>query len=121
MINGREAEKSPERLELVPPVDIYDTDEAVVVLADLPGVAAGNLSVNVDRGSLTIRGRREEASEPGQRYFQEFRVGDYVRAFSLGEDVDASNIEAELRDGVLRLTLPKGPERKVRKIQVKAG
>jgi HSP20 family protein len=121
MARERELKQTDERQELVPPIDIFDTEEAVVVLADMPGLKPEHLDVNVDRGTLTIRGRRENAEGAGELRFQEFRVGDYVRSFSLGDDIDATTITAELKHGVLRLTLPKGPERRVRKIEVSGG
>jgi HSP20 family protein len=121
MKNERDVARADPRPELVPPVDIYDTDGAVVVLADMPGVRSDALEVDVDRGALTIRGRRDDPVPGGRLSLREFRVGDYVRSFKLGEDIDVESITAELANGVLRLTLPKGPERKVRKITVKGG
>lgn len=121
MKQQKEVTRTEERHELVPPVDIFDTDEAVVVLADMPGLKPEHLDVSVDHGTLTIRGRREGPSAEGELRLREFRVGDYVRAFSLGEDIDISTITAELKQGVLRLTLPKGPERRVRKIEISGG
>ncbi len=121
MARDKEVLRKEDRPELVPPIDIYDTDEAIVVLADMPGLKPENLDVNVDRGTLTIRGRRENDVRSGELRLQEFRVGDYVRAFSLGDDIDVTTITAELKHGVLRLTLPKGPERRLRKIEVTGG
>ena len=111
--------RTQERLELVPLVDVYDTDEEVVLMADMPGVKPQDLEINVDNGSLAIRGRRTDVPAEGSFVLAEFRVGDYVRHFTVGEDVDTLRISAELVNGVLKLTLPKGPERKVRKIAVK--
>ena len=110
-----------ERRELVPPVDIYDTEDAIVVLADMPGVSSENLEVNVERGTLTLRGRRNSPADTGVVHLEEYRTGDYVRAFTLGDDIDSASIAAELKHGVLRLTLPKGTDRTTRKIDVKAG
>ena len=114
--------EAPEREEvkLTPPVDIYDADDEVVLLADMPGVRAEDLEVHLDRGTLTIRGKAEDPATDGEEVVREFRLGEYWRAFTLGEDIDTGKITAELRDGVLSLHLPKVRERKPWKIPVRA-
>ena len=121
MVVKERAQAQKERRQLVPPVDIYDTDDAVVILADLPGVRPENLDIHVERGNLTIVGRQEDLLAEGEIVLQEFEPGEFYRSFTLGEDIDGARITAEFKDGVLQLTLPKAAERKARKITVKRG
>ncbi len=102
---------------VVPPVDISETEKSFVVLADMPGVQSDGLDIHVEHDRLTIRGRvsREQRGAPQH---QEFVLHDYYRAFTVAEDIDSDKISATLRDGVLRLELPKAPRAQVRKIAV---
>ena len=109
------------RPEFAPAVDIYDAAEEIVVVADMPGVSASALDVHLDRGDLSIRGRVTAPTAEGEAVFQEYQVGDFVRDFTLTEDIDPEGISAELTNGVLTLHLPKATDRKPRKIQVKVG
>ena len=98
-------------------MDVYETDEMYVVLADMPGVNAEGLDVVAERDSLTIRGRVERsATEPDYR---EFELADYYRAFTLSEDLESDKVAATLRDGVLRVEIPKSPRVTPKKIQVR--
>jgi len=102
---------------LAPPVDVYETDEMYVLLADMPGVQPDGLDVIAERDSLTIRGRVERpAAEPD---YQEFELSDYYRAFTLSEDLESDKVTAVLRDGVLRVEIPKSPRVKPKKIAVR--
>lgn len=105
--------------EFAPAVDIYDAGEEIVLVADMPGVSADALDVHLDRGELSIRGRVTPPRDEGALVFQEYHVGDFVRTFTLTEDIDPAGIAAELTNGVLALRLPKPKERKPRKIPVK--
>ena len=117
-----EAERTRDRLAFVPRADIYETDEAIVVIADMPGVDENSLDITLEKGVLTLNGVVEpEAPEGYQLAYAEYRVGDYVRSFSLSDEIDQESIEATLKDGVLRLTLPKITEARTKKIAVKAG
>ena len=100
-----------------PRVDIYETDTAYVLLADMPGVGPSGLDVEAERDTLTIRGRVERPTTPPD--YQEFELADYQRAFTLTEDLDISGITAALRDGVLRVEIPKSPEMQPKKIPVR--
>jgi HSP20 family protein len=102
-----------------PAVDIYETENAHVVLADLPGVSREGLEIHVEREHLTIRGRVNEG-EPtsGKPAHREFRLRDYYRAFTLADEIDTDRIAASLADGVLRLELPKSSRARVRRIPV---
>jgi len=99
----------------VPPVDIYEEGDALVVLADLPGVPKDGLSIQVEKGILTIEGRVERDT-PGQLLRQEFALTSFFRQFRLTETVDTEKIRASLKNGVLRLDLPKAEAAKPRKI-----
>lgn len=104
---------------VAPPVDIYERDEGLVVVADLPGVSREAVRVDVDKDVLTISARFEgEGAFPGQPTYSELSPCEYYRAFSLGEGLDPGRITASMRNGVLELFLPKAERAKTRKIQV---
>lgn len=106
---------------LVPPVDIIEDKEGITLRADLPGVARENLSIDVDGETLTLEGTVSLGESAGiQPVYSEVRVAQYRRSFVLGRDLDASRIEATLRDGVLTLRVPKSERAKPRRIEVKA-
>ena len=104
-----------------PPIDIYETDEAIVVEADMPGVDRSDVEVKIDKGVLTVAGhvRRKPLGEGVTRLYDEFIPGDFYRAFSLGDDIDEDKVSAGISDGVLTVTLPKGKKSKVRRIEVR--
>jgi HSP20 family protein len=102
----------------VPPlVDIYETDTGYVVLADMPGVKADGLEVVAERDELTIRGRVGRHPDAVPNY-QEFELADYYRAFTLTDDLDTGKVSAALRDGVLRVEIPKSERMRPKKIPV---
>ena len=105
----------------LPPVDIYETEGSIVVLADMPGVAADKVTIDVKDDQLTISG--EIAPPQGAQehlLLQEYDTGNFARDFTLGQLVDQTRIDAAMKDGVLRLTLPKVEKAKPRKIDIKA-
>jgi HSP20 family protein len=102
---------------IAPRVDIYETETAYVVLADMPGVTADGLEVVAERDSLIVRGRVEPPPTPPD--YQEFELGDYYRAFTLTEDLETDRVTAALRDGVLRVEIPKSPRVLPKKIPVR--
>jgi HSP20 family protein len=104
----------------VPPADIYETGDNIVVLAEMPGVAPDGVDITLERRVLTIRGR-SAANDPAgyQRVYNEYADGDYERVFTLSENIDRDRIEATLKDGVLNLVLPKAETAKARKIELK--
>jgi len=113
-------EERPQIAEFAPAVDIYDQADEIVLIADMPGVAANAVDIHLDRGELSIRGHvTPPAMEAGELVFQEYRVGDFVRSFTVTEEIDPNGIAAEMTNGVLTLHLPKPSERKPRKIVVK--
>jgi HSP20 family protein len=101
------------------PVDIYETREGLVVLADLPGVAQEALDVRVEQNVLTIRGQARHGA-PAEAVYREYDLVNFFRQFALSEKVDQRQITAELKSGVLTLTLPKAEAAKPRQIAVHA-
>jgi HSP20 family molecular chaperone IbpA len=102
---------------LSPRVDIYETDKAYVLLADMPGVGPDGLEVEAQRDTLVIRGRVDRpATVPD---YQEFELANYYRAFTLTEELDTAGITAVLRDGVLRIEIPKSPRVQPKKIPIR--
>jgi HSP20 family molecular chaperone IbpA len=114
-----ERREAPERAvrTMAPCVDIYETEKSYVLLADMPGVTPDGLDVVAERDELVVRGRVERPTTTPD--YQEFEPADYYRAFSLTEDLDADNTTATLRDGVLRVGIPKSPRTQPKKIPVR--
>lgn len=104
-----------------PAVDIYETTDELVLLADLPGVGRDDLNINLDKNVLTIEGLVKNETGDGESVLlNEYSTGRYWRQFTLNEIVDQSKVEAKITNGELRLTLPKSEAAKPRKIEVKA-
>lgn len=101
-----------------PAVDIFETDDALTLVADLPGASKDGLEIDVDQGVLSIRATATH-SGVGDSLYREFRPSGYYRQFRLLDDFDAARADAQLQDGVLTLTLPKAEAAKPRKITVK--
>lgn len=115
---SREETRSQERY-ITPPVDIFENSDGLVVKADLPGVAKEALEVRVDNNLLTIRGKAAHTA-PGQPLYREYTLVNFFRQFELNDKVDQNKISADLKHGVLTLSLPKAEEAKPRKIEVRA-
>ncbi|HEX9145680.1 MAG TPA: Hsp20/alpha crystallin family protein [Candidatus Binatia bacterium] len=113
---NREETRSEERY-VTPPVDIYENGDALIVTADLPGVAKENLDVRVENNLLTIRGKPSHLAS-GDPIYREYELVSFFRQFELNEKVDQAKISAQLQHGVLTLHLPKAQEAKPRKIEV---
>ncbi len=104
-----------------PAVDIFETERELTLLADLPGVKAKDLKIDLNDNILTLTADETALEGPGEKdVLREYRTGRYYRQFSLSDTIDQSKIEAVLKDGVLRLTLPKVEAATPRKIAVKA-
>ena len=101
-----------------PPVDIFETDKGLTVVADLPGVAKNGVHVGVEDGILTIEGRVATATQ-GDSMLTEFDLTDYHRQFELSDEMDVEHIAAEIKHGVLTLTLPRSEAAQPRRIDVK--
>ncbi len=103
-----------------PLTDIIETDQGVSMMIEIPGVGPDDAEITLENRVLTIRGKvRPTQPESLQLVYAEYGEGDFERSFTLSEDFDPDRIEAELRNGVLTLTLPKAPEAQPRKIAVK--
>jgi len=103
-----------------PPVDIYETENDLVLHADMPGVGAGNIDIQFEDGELAILGKVADRQPEDQKYLvHEYGVGDFYRVFAVSEAVDVSRIAAEYQNGVLTLHLPKTEAVKPRRIAVK--
>lgn len=115
-------ERMPERARelptVAPLVDIYENDDEILLHADMPGVAREAVTVNVDNGRLEISGVRK-VNASGSVGWQEYGDVEYRRAFSVPQTIDVGKVNAELRDGVLRLHLPKAEAAKPRVIEIK--
>lgn len=104
-----------------PNVDIYESADELVVLADVPGASSEAIDIHFEDGSLTIHVRVPQRRADDASYLrQEFGIGDYYRTFRVSEHIDSTRISAEYKDGVLTLHLPKVEAMKPRKIKVKA-
>ncbi|MGD8758036.1 MAG: Hsp20/alpha crystallin family protein [Deltaproteobacteria bacterium] len=105
-----------------PAVDIFETDTGITLLADMPGVKAKDLDIDLQKSVLTIKGDVDSPEGPNETYvLREYSTGAYVRQFALSDAIDQSKIDAELKDGVLTLVMPKAEKAMPRKIAVKTG
>jgi HSP20 family protein len=105
---------------LRPPVDIFETDDSLVAVCDMPGVSQQGIDVSIDNGVLTIEGK--SSYEPvGEAIYTEFALSNYFRQFELNQDVDQEGITAALKHGVLTVAIPKSERVKPKKIAVTIG
>jgi len=126
-IQKKEAQ-TPERVERTwakrtysPQVDIVERKEDIVVTADMPGVDEASVDINLEKNVLSIYGRVEDENIPNHNpVYAEYGIGDYERVFTLSDEIDRDKIEATVKNGVLRIVLPKAEKAKTRKIAVKA-
>lgn len=119
-VNVEQEPQGPPESYFVPATDIYQTDDDLVLVADMPGVPPENLDVRVEGGVLTLRGRPSETERTGEVLVEEFASGEYYRSFRLPGDYDTEKVEASLRHGVLTVRLPKSERLKPRKIEIQA-
>jgi len=106
----------------LPAVDIVETPETLVLVADMPGVSGDNVTLDLKDNYLTIYGEVGPPLGPGETMVeQEYAIGDFQRDFHLGSLIDQTKIEAVMKDGVLRLVMHKVEKAKPRKIEVKTG
>lgn len=105
-----------------PAVDIFEDENAVTLVADMPGVPKETLNIDLHDDVLTITGVPGVGVPEGEQgLLQEFEIGKYLRKFTLADAIDQGRIEAKIANGVLRLTLPKAAPAKPRRIQVTEG
>jgi len=105
----------------MPSFDVRETADGYAFTADMPGIRKEDLDIQMAGNRLTISGKREtdSANEEGQVYSQERSFGTFTRTFTLPEEVESGKVQAELKDGVLRLLVPKSPEVRPQKISVR--
>ena len=121
-VTRAESDDARRRVTLTPAVDIFEDAHAVTLLADLPGVPKEKLDVRVHDGSLTIEAESVVPVAPNLRLSHaEVRAPYFSRRFTVSDDFDLSGLEAALKDGVLKLTIPRREEAKPRRIEVNAG
>lgn len=120
----RELEKKeettiPARI-FVPATDIYEAENELSVILEMPGVEKKNVDIRVEDGVLSVEGRLDLAKYQGlQPLYTEYNIGHYARSFRLSSKIDQNKIAAEMTDGVLSLKLPKVEEAKARTIQIR--
>ncbi len=105
----------------VPRTDIYESQDHLLLLADMPGVGQDSVDITLERNILTIHGRVDPPEFEGYSLtYSEYGIGDYHREFALSNEIDREGIQASVRNGVLRLVLPKSRSAMPRKITVEA-
>jgi HSP20 family protein len=117
---GKTLATREENRYMVPPVDIYETDNTLAVIVDLPGVHKEGVDIRVDQDILTIKGKIRYKPPKGL-IRGEFGLLDFFRQFQLSDEVDQEKISAESKNGVLTITLPKAEKAKPRQVKVKVG
>jgi HSP20 family molecular chaperone IbpA len=120
----REVEKAQEPTTpmraFMPTTDIFESEDALTMVLEMPGVDRDNIEVSIENGVLTVEGRISFSKYEGlQPVYSEYNIGPYRRTFRISSRVDQDKIRAEMRDGVISLVLPKAEEAKPRGIEVK--
>jgi HSP20 family molecular chaperone IbpA len=118
--NVATVERTRGGLTYSPRIDIWESDDELVLYADMPGVSPENLDIHFENRELRILGKVCLRHENINFLYGEYGIGDYYRTFSIGESIDSERISAELKDGVLTLHLPKTDAVKPRRIEVKS-
>jgi HSP20 family molecular chaperone IbpA len=117
-----DTERTRECRCFVPRADIYEVNDQIVIVADIPGANEKSVEVTLEKNVLTINAYVDPPEMEGYSLvFAEYEVGDYQRSFKLSDEIDRDKIQATIKDGVLRLYLPKAAAAQARKINVKAG
>ena len=107
---------------IVPAVDVYEDENGITLKADLPGVSKENLHVRVEAGQLTLEGNVTLGETAHlQPVYAEVRTARYRRTFALSRDLDTEKIDANMKNGVLTLRIPKAEQAKPRRVEVKIG
>lgn len=119
-VDAGQARAMTERRQTVaPPVDIFENDDEILLVADLPGVANEDVKIRYDRGELSLEALRHEKTE-GRTLSMGYAAHDYARRFQVPGGIDAAKIDAQLKNGVLFLHLPKAETHKPRQIAVRS-
>lgn len=116
------AERARDRRVFTPRADIIENEHEFVVIADIPGADDRSVEITLERNVLTLRATPPEEQPEGYSLaYSEYAVGDFERSFVLSDQIERDGIQAKVKDGVLRLHLPKSKAAKAQKITVKAG
>ena len=122
LVSQEDGERTRDCQCFVPRADIYEVEDQIVVVADVPGADKDSLEITLEKNILTINAYVDPVEPEGfSRTWAEYEVGDYQRNFRISDEIDREKIQATIKDGVLRLYLPKSKESRTRKISVKAG
>lgn len=120
VVEADEMERTRDRRCYIPRTDIYETKDEIVLIADVPGADEKALDINLEKGILTINAYVDDMVPEGfKRIYTEYESGDYKRSFKLSDEIDQSKIKATVKNGKLRLEMPKAEPAKAKKIQVK--
>jgi HSP20 family molecular chaperone IbpA len=112
---------TPPEVFFTPPIDIHEGPDGLVLEADLPGATEKNLSIQLEDNVLTLHAHVPSPEPEGARALhEEYQIGDFYRSFILSDEVERGRITAELRNGVLRLMLPKAERAKTHRIEIKS-
>jgi HSP20 family protein len=116
---GESSQNQDNQSYVVPPVDVFEDHNGITLLADLPGVSRDKLGLRVDGDSLVLEASASIAGpQDMELLYGEVQSPSYRRQFTLSRELDTSRIEAQLKDGVLRLTIPKAQDARPRRIEV---
>ncbi len=105
---------------VMPPVDIYENDDEILLHAEMPGVTKESVKINIDNGNLSLSGVRK-LGQVGAATWQEFSDVEYQRTFAVPQNIEVAKVKAELKDGILCLHLPKAESAKPRVIEITTG
>ena len=115
-------ERTRECMCFIPRADIFETDDDIYLVIDVPGADENSIDITIEKNVLTLNAFTEAEDLDGYALnLNEYEIGDYQRNFRLSNTIDRDKIQASVKDGVLRLQLPKAGEAKTRKIAVNAG
>jgi HSP20 family protein len=103
-----------------PDVDIYASDDTLIMAVDLPGVKKGDVTINLDENNALVLKAKNTFTEPEGAVMKQYNIGDYYRAFQISDDYDKEKISPTLENGLLEITIPKREEVKPKKIEIKA-
>jgi HSP20 family protein len=112
--------KDTEKDFFVPKVNVAETDSDYLLTAEVPGIKEGDIDLEINDGTLTLKGHSKEEKNSDEPTFRVREISErkFEKSFRLGEEVDAGNISARLEDGMLRVTLPKKEEVKPKKVKI---
>lgn len=119
-IQPSSGEPTREGVYYSPAVDIYETEDRITLVADMPGVKKESVEVDIKEGVLTVSGTVDPVPERLRPVYREYDVGGYLRRFTIGDKIDSEKISAQLSQGVLTLDLPKADRLRSRRIEVSA-